>query len=151
MFSMILLSTLTTAPDAAARPHLFARSGCTGQVATARAGCSGVAVQSAGCQGGTAVIGFSRTRTVTRTVVVPARVVPAAVAIPAPAAKVVAPVQPPTVWVPAPATLPMPMSAAANAAFNGRPEPLRGVFHRLIEVRPLKAVAGAVCGTGGCR
>jgi hypothetical protein len=60
MYSLILMASVSAGPDVAARPHLFARGGCSGSVATARAGCQGsvarVAAVRTGCGGSFAAV-----------------------------------------------------------------------------------------------
>lgn len=140
--------SLAGSGDAPARPHLF-RSGCSGAAAVQSAGCSGsvAAVRSTGCQG-TAQASFSRTRT--RTVTYSAPVRPVAVtaggAVTVAPPKVTVTVQPPPVVVAA--SVPLPMTAQYATA--PRSELVRGFFHRVVDVRPLRAVAGAVCPNGQC-
>lgn len=85
MYSIILMTAMTGAPDVSAGFFAPGRTGCSGVLA-ARGGCTGrVAVASAGCHG--ALLTRQRTRTVTHTRT-------ASVAVPAPAAVLPPPAPP---------------------------------------------------------
>lgn len=61
MYSLILLASVSAGPDVAARPHLFARGGCSGtaavaRVAVVRGSCGGLSAARAGCGGSFAAV-----------------------------------------------------------------------------------------------